>query len=142
MSRLLRRLIKFLKRVFNVEDDPAPPKAGLLFLTVGDSMGSLNIAVVHPVLRDDGSTFDPLTELRGWRARTRVVGAQTWTNVGDLNPPSVTSREVNNVVPGSYEAEVTWEDIYGQVSDPATDSTDVPIPAKPAPGGLSLTFTP
>lgn len=105
-------------------------------------MGSLNISVVHPVLRDDGTAFDPLTELRGWRAYTRVVGAQTWSPVGDLNPPSVVSRQVGNVPPGSYEAQVTWEDIYGQISDPAQDSTDVPIPAKPAPGGLSLTFTP
>jgi hypothetical protein len=106
-------------------------------------MGNLRIAVAHPVVREDGSPFDPLTELRGWRAYTRIVGAQTWTEVGsELNLPNVTERVVGNVPPGAYEAQVTWEDIYDQVSDPAQDSTDVPIPARPAPGGVSVTHVP
>lgn len=106
-------------------------------------MGSLRIAVQHPVVRSDGSPFDPLTELRGWRAYTRVEGATNWTEVGSaLNLPNVTERLVGNVPPGNYEARVTWEDIYGQVSDPAEDATTVPVPAAPAPGGVSVTFVP
>lgn len=105
-------------------------------------MGSLRLVVTHPVLRDDGSAFDPTTELKGWRAQFRLVGAADWTAIGDLNPPSVTERSVGNAPPGDYECEVRWEDIYDQVSDPATDSTNVPIPAKPAPGGVSFTFVP
>jgi hypothetical protein len=106
-------------------------------------MGKLVIAVVHPTLNVDGGTLDPLTELRGWRAEVQISGASTWTPVGGLNPPNVVEREMGNAVPGAtYLARVQWEDIYGQVSDYATDNTDVPVPGRPMPGGVSVTFVP
>lgn len=148
MSRLFRRIIKFLRRLFNVEDDgPAAPRAGLAFVafTIGENgMGKLVVTVAHPLARVDGSPFNPAVDLQRWILYARAVGATNWTQVGGDNAHGVTVQEVNNVpLGGDWEVRVEWYDQHNQSSF-FTTATDVPdpIPAPPQPGSASVVFVP
>ena len=103
-------------------------------------MSNIRLSWTDPTTREDGSPFDPASELAAINVAMRVQGATTFTPLPPV-PAGQELLDIPDLVGGTYEFEVIAEDVNGRVSAVVPLSVDVPI-APPSPvGGLSAAVT-
>lgn len=115
-------------------------------------MLGVKVDVIPPTERDDAEhTPLAISELAGWQIYTQIQGAQSWSPIGGLNDPSVTTRTIGNVTEGTLlNVRTTWFDKQTPQKEGLPSEgqilVDVVTPpevlAAPGRGGMSLSVVP
>lgn len=101
-------------------------------------MANIRATLAHPTTRADGSPF-PIAELKHVVLEMRAEAATVWSAVGSPLPPTVLSRDVQNLAGGAYRVRATWVDTQDRASSPAEAQISIPITA-PNAGTLTVTI--
>jgi hypothetical protein len=118
LSRLIRRIIKFLRRLFNVKTRANPLPTLEVILMSADVLLSWPSV---PTTRTDGSpmSVDYIS------LEAQVDGASSWTEIAQV-PPSELQRLVSNVATGTWNFRGTVVPTTGDPSVPVEATLVVP----------------